>query len=237
MKVLESTRLLKIPKDVKVKVRGRKVTVTGPRGQLSRDFHHMKIHLEIVHHGTKLQAQIWHADKPHAACLRTCTAAVANMIKGVTKGFSYKMRLVYAHFPINVNIENEKTVLEIRNFLGEKIARTVKMLPGVTVDRTATKDEIVLEGNDIDNVSQSGKAFLRLSLNIFSRSNSSILFGQEQGHSQVSGWNLRLREGYCRPRRLKNRYHDFPIKIFCSSRYFCRCPQTHCIEPISLPWV
>ena len=30
---------------------------------------------------------------------------INNLIIGVTKGFKYKMRYVYAHFPINVNIE------------------------------------------------------------------------------------------------------------------------------------
>ncbi len=29
------------------------------------------------------------------------------MITGVTKGYEYKMRLVYAHFPININIDSE----------------------------------------------------------------------------------------------------------------------------------
>lgn len=53
-----------------------------------------------------------------------------NLMKGVTVGFEYKMRLVYAHFPINANIENEGTKIEIRNFLGEKRVRTVNMLPG-----------------------------------------------------------------------------------------------------------
>lgn len=52
------------------------------------------------------------------------------MIKGVTKGFEYKMRLVYAHFPINANITDDGTNIEIRNFLGEKRVRIVKMLPG-----------------------------------------------------------------------------------------------------------
>lgn len=55
-----------------------------------------------------------------------------NLIKGVQAGFEYKMRLVYAHFPINVNIEDGGKLVEIRNFLGEKRVRCVNMLPGTT---------------------------------------------------------------------------------------------------------
>jgi large subunit ribosomal protein L9e len=67
------------------------------------------------------------------------------------------MRLVYAHFPINVAIVDDGKVIEIRNFLGEKIVRRVPMLDGVKVDRSANvKDELVLVGNDIELVSQSG---------------------------------------------------------------------------------
>ena len=40
------------------------------------------------------------------------------------------MRLVYAHFPININIVEDGKVVEIRNFLGEKRVRVAKMLPG-----------------------------------------------------------------------------------------------------------
>jgi ribosomal protein L6P/L9E len=46
------------------------------------------------------------------------------------QGFEYKMRLVYAHFPININIANDGTLVEIRNFLGEKRVRSVNMYPG-----------------------------------------------------------------------------------------------------------
>jgi len=42
---------------------------------------------------------------------------------------------VYAHFPINANIENEGTKIEIRNFLGEKRVRIVNMLPGALPGR------------------------------------------------------------------------------------------------------
>lgn len=36
------------------------------------------------------------------------------------------MRLVYAHFPVNVNIEKSGKSVEIRNFLGEKRVRRVR---------------------------------------------------------------------------------------------------------------
>ena len=71
------------------------------------------------------------------------------------QGFKYKMRFVYAHFPINVAITNKDSRVEIRNFLGEKVVRIVDAMPGVIVKRsTDIKDEIVLEGNDIQAVSR-----------------------------------------------------------------------------------
>ena len=71
------------------------------------------------------------------------------------QGFKYKMRFVYAHFLINVAITKKDTRVEIRNFLGEKVVRIVDAQPGVIVKRsTDIKDEIVLEGNDIQAVSR-----------------------------------------------------------------------------------
>jgi large subunit ribosomal protein L9e len=70
------------------------------------------------------------------------------------------MRYVYAHFPINVNVdENKETGLyevEIRNFIGEKIVRRVIMHEGVEVEVSKNqKDELQLSGNSLENVSQS----------------------------------------------------------------------------------
>lgn len=101
---------------------------------------------------------VWHGGRKHIACIRTICSHIENMIKGVTKGFEYKMRLVYAHFPINCNVNEKGKLVEIRNFLGEKIVRRVQMLDGVSaVMSTAQKDEIILTGNDVELVSQSGK--------------------------------------------------------------------------------
>ena len=70
------------------------------------------------------------------------------------------MRAVYAHFPINISMQENGTLVEIRNFLGEKYIRRVRMREGVKCSPTGTKDEIQVEGNDLEMVSLSGKSKL-----------------------------------------------------------------------------
>ena len=116
---------------------------------LSQNFRHMAMDLRLVKgpKGSKLKFIVWHAGRKHLACLRTAKAAVVNMFKGVTVGFQYKMRAVYAHFPINLIIAGDSRSVEIRNFLGEKRVRKVQMAEGVTIkDDKAQKDQVLVEG-------------------------------------------------------------------------------------------
>lgn len=89
---------------------------------------------------------------------RTICSHIENMIVGVSKGFKYKMRFCYAHFPINVSSTTvgTKNVVEIRNFLGEKQVRRVELLEGVQYFRSPDiKDQIEISGIDITKVSLS----------------------------------------------------------------------------------
>ena len=65
------------------------------------------------------------------------------------------MRAVYAHFPINITTSNAGTLVEIRNFLGQKKMRQVNMKAGVVCEQTGSKDEIQVRGNDLELVSSS----------------------------------------------------------------------------------
>merc|ERR1712110_133452 len=89
------------------------------------------------------------------AAVRSACSHMQNMFTGVQRGYKYTMKLVYAHFPINVSPTDGGKLLEIRNFLGEKVVRKVPMKEGVVVDKTGNKDEIALWGNSIENVGSS----------------------------------------------------------------------------------
>ena len=158
VKVFRLIEKVAIPENVTVTVKSKVVKVKGPRGELTRDFRHVR-NLDMLVEGHKhkhVTLQMWFAARKTVASVRTIAGHIKNMIVGVTKGYEYKMRFVYAHFPINCGISDDKKEIRINNFLGEKLVRVVKMLPGVTVDRSEkVKDEIVLTGNDIDAVSQS----------------------------------------------------------------------------------
>ncbi|KAH0613986.1 uncharacterized protein H6S33_005872 [Morchella sextelata] len=160
MKYIHSGETLTIPDGVSVKIRSRIVTVTGPRGELTKDLKHLSVSFVQSPLPNVINISLHHGTRKNVAALRTVKSLIANMVIGVTKGYKYKMRYVYAHFPINVNIDEDKETglghVEIRNFLGEKIIRRVTMLPGVSVETSANvKDEIVLTGNSLENVSQS----------------------------------------------------------------------------------
>lgn len=154
MKTINLSQVVEIPKGVKVKVHGSTISVAGTRGKLVKNFRHAL--LDISLRDNKLTVQKWFGNKKELALVRTICTHIQNMIKGVTKGYQYRMRSVYAHFPINVTMHNEENVVEIRNFLGEKIVRKVRMENGVTcVNSSTLKDELVLEGNDLEAVSKS----------------------------------------------------------------------------------
>lgn len=146
--VKEIARQVEIPEGVAVSVDGNTVTVKGPKGEVSRQLSYPEI--EIRKEDSHLVVNSRLDRKRQRAMVGTLASHISNMIAGVTKGYEYRMKVVYSHFPIQLKAASDELV--INNFLGERKSRSARILPGIKVE--VGKDEVVVTGIDKEHVGQ-----------------------------------------------------------------------------------
>jgi large subunit ribosomal protein L6 len=143
-------RSIPIPDGVQLNVDGRRIKVVGPKGALEEDFSHLPVQFALE--GNALRVYSAWARKREVALVGTALAHVRNMIRGVTSGYTYKLKLVYAHFPITVKVNEKEKKLTIDNFTGEKTPRTARIVGAAKIKMAG--DEIHVQGNSLADVSQ-----------------------------------------------------------------------------------
>lgn len=148
MRVPEKSETIQVPDDVQLTIDGRRVTVKGAKGMLMRDFSHEPVQLEIE--GKTVKIWVAWPRKKESALVGTIRSHIQNMITGVTKGFTYKLKIVFSHFPISTKVK-EKTFL-IENFTGERSPRKAKIIGNVQVKIEG--EDIIVQGINLEEVSQ-----------------------------------------------------------------------------------
>jgi len=126
---MAATRKVKIPEGVTVRIEGNLVKVQGPKGMLMREMYYPNVSLAID--GGEMTITTESQRKKILAICGTYAAHLQNMCTGVTKGFQYRMKVVYAHFPIQLKIAGDR--IEVGNFLGEKRSRFARIEKDVKV--------------------------------------------------------------------------------------------------------
>ena len=148
MRAIEISENVQVPEDVEVGLEGKKFTVKGPKGTLVRDFSFAPISLKLNDKILCIRAE-W-PRKKEASLVGTLRSHVENMITGVRKGFTYKVKIVFSHFPISVKLK-DKTIL-IENFTGERSPRKAKIIGDVQVK--IQSEDVFVQGIDLEDVSQ-----------------------------------------------------------------------------------
>ena len=148
MRAIETVATVEIPDGVEGMLDGRVITIKGEKGELVRDFSHAPINIHLEGKTVTVQAS-W-PRKKEAALVGTVRSHIQNMIKGVTEGFTYKLKIVFSHFPITVKIQGK--TLTIQNFTGERNPREAKIMGDTTVQ--VKGDDIIVQGISLEDVSQ-----------------------------------------------------------------------------------
>lgn len=142
-------RRIEVPEGVNVSINGGIVEVSGPLGSLRKDFSHAKV--EILMKDNIIIIRKICKKKWDRAVVGTIASKIKNMIIGVTRGFVYRLKMVWSHFPMDIKVVSDEVIIE--NFIGEKAPRRAKIMSGVLVEKVG-ENEIVVSGIDLDAVSQ-----------------------------------------------------------------------------------
>jgi len=140
---------MEIPSECNATIEGLTLTVSGPKGTLSREFFQPQLNLAIE--GNEFVASTKVSRKKTRALCGTAVAHFRNMCIGVQHGYEYTMKIVYSHFPITVEAKGDTLI--IKNFIGERGVRSARLIGDVKVH--TSEDEVVVSGVDIEDVSQS----------------------------------------------------------------------------------
>jgi large subunit ribosomal protein L6 len=88
--------------------------------------------------------------KKEASLVGTIYSHIKNMITGVQKGFTYKIKIVFSHFPITVKVKDKAVLIE--NFGGERNPRKAKIVGNTKVK--VQSEDVILQDINLEDVSQ-----------------------------------------------------------------------------------
>jgi large subunit ribosomal protein L6 len=135
---------IEMPSEVTATIANGTITVKGPKGEVSRNMKDPQI--KIKQEGNAIIFSSVKNTKRQRRVINSFAAHLANMIKGTQEPYQYRLKICSGHFPMNVSVSGDQFI--VKNFLGEKSPRTLKLKKGATVK--VEGDQILVESADKD---------------------------------------------------------------------------------------
>lgn len=137
-----TTTKLDVPSGVTLNVSGQTVSVSGPKGKSERTFNLQGVSYKKDGNTLEVTGPLREAN--------TASAHLRNMLAGAATGFSHKMKVIYAHFPISIEVKGGEVL--IKNFIGEKQPRRARVVGATKVE--AKGADVTVSGPSREDVSQ-----------------------------------------------------------------------------------
>ena len=137
-----------IPEGVTITLNKHMLSFVGPLGKTHKNFRSIPVNIEITD-GKVLLKAIGDRKKDYAI-LHTARSIIRNICEGLIDGYTIKMKVVYAHFPITVKVEGKKILIE--NFQGERAARITHIVGNTKV--IPKGEDVILTGEVWTDITQ-----------------------------------------------------------------------------------
>lgn len=135
---------ISVPAGVDVKIDGTTVTVKGPKGSLTKTFHHDMI---IKQEGNEIIVERPSEDKLHKSLHGLTRTLVSNMVTGVTEGFSKALEIE------GIGYRAAKQGKNLVMNLGFSHQVIVPEIDGITID-VPNANSVIIKGADKQAVGQ-----------------------------------------------------------------------------------
>jgi len=120
---------IKLPKEVQAQLDRGILMMKGPKGDVKRDL--LDKNIEIEHKEDVITLKASKFSQRNKKLIKSSAAHIKNMIRGCSEGHKYALKICSGHFPMNVSVNNSQFI--VKNFLGEKVPRTLDLKPGASV--------------------------------------------------------------------------------------------------------
>ncbi len=118
-----------IPEKIEVKFEKNILIIKGKNGEVTREFRYPGINIKINTNEISISSK--KDKKNNKKIIGSFKAHIKNMFKGASEGHLYKLKVCAGHFPVNISVKNNELI--VKNFLGEKVPRVLKLKQGVNV--------------------------------------------------------------------------------------------------------
>lgn len=142
------TQTVELPEGFEASFEDGVLTVSDGSNELEKKMDHALIEVEVD--GSKVNFTPLRTKKDVVSVAGTYKAHTENMVQGLQNDYVYKMKGVYAHFPMTIKKQGNE--IHIENFMGEAYPRKVDIMEGVDVQ--VDGDDLEVSGPNKEKVSQ-----------------------------------------------------------------------------------
>ncbi|PIN86489.1 50S ribosomal protein L6 [Candidatus Woesearchaeota archaeon CG10_big_fil_rev_8_21_14_0_10_44_13] len=129
MKLKRMEDSVEIPGGMQASIENSIISIKGSKGELKKSFRCPTVSIEKK--DNKLIVFAENATKREKKMIGSFIAHIKNMVKGAKEGHKYRLKICSGHFPMNVSMSGKDFI--VKNFLGEKIPRVLRLKEGVSV--------------------------------------------------------------------------------------------------------